>query len=178
MFFSKTLSYDTASSKDITAVTDARLPALAHASNVLLSILSVQVIVSLLLVSLGPPYMTILLHLLLPARYLSTNAPKLLVAWIWYIPVLAFNGVLEAFMASVSTSVDLSRQSWCVRTVPCSHLASHCGTYSQPVHIHCAIINADTRVGGWHYSLRFSSPRPPYSMPLGIRTRHWYMGTS
>lgn len=139
MFFSKTLSYDMASSKDITAARDARLSALAHASNVLLSILSVQVIVSLLLVSLGPPYMSIILHLLLPARYLSTNAPKLLVAWIWYIPVLALNGVLEAFMASVSTPADLTRQSWCVRTVPSFYLASHRRTGLHPIHIHCPI---------------------------------------
>jgi oligosaccharide translocation protein RFT1 len=60
-------------------------------------------------------YLPIFLHLLLPSQYLSTSAPNVLAAWIWYIPALAINGVLEAFLSSIATSEDLRRQSrWLV----------------------------------------------------------------
>lgn len=45
------------------------------------------------------------------SRYLNTSAPAILSAWIYYIPVLAVNGVLEAFVSSVASPKDLTKQS-------------------------------------------------------------------
>ena len=36
--------------------------------------------------------------------------------WVWYIPVLALNGGLEAFLSSVASPKDLNEQSRCVTT--------------------------------------------------------------
>ncbi|KAL5503877.1 RFT1 [Sanghuangporus vaninii] len=66
---------------------------------------------SLFLLTLAPPYLTMVLSVLLPPRYLTTSAPAVLSAWVWYIPVLAVNGILEAFVSSVASSNDLARQS-------------------------------------------------------------------
>jgi oligosaccharide translocation protein RFT1 len=66
---------------------------------------------SIILLVFGTAYTPIVLHLLLPQQYLSTSAPKVLSAWVWYIPVLAFNGGLEAFLSSVATPNDLNKQS-------------------------------------------------------------------
>jgi len=38
-----------------------------------------------------------------PPRYHATSAPKILSAYVYYIPTMAFNGVLEAFLASACT---------------------------------------------------------------------------
>lgn len=83
---------------------------LRQASEILLSLVSIQLACSVLVIVFATVYLPIFLHLLLPSQYLSTSAPKVLAAWIWYIPVLAINGVLEAFFSSIATSQDLRRQ--------------------------------------------------------------------
>ncbi|KAH9936072.1 Rft protein-domain-containing protein [Fomitopsis serialis] len=49
-------------------------------------------------------------HLLL-LLYLHTSAPTILRTYVYYIPMMAFNGVLEAFFASAASPSDLHRQS-------------------------------------------------------------------
>ncbi|KAF7294685.1 Oligosaccharide translocation protein RFT1 [Mycena indigotica] len=85
--------------------------ALKTASRALTTLTSLQTSFSLLLLVFGPAYLPIVLPVILPRQYLSTSAPRVLQAWIWYIPVLALNGGLEAFISSVSTPKDLNRQS-------------------------------------------------------------------
>ncbi|KAH0579724.1 hypothetical protein H2248_002564 [Termitomyces sp. 'cryptogamus'] len=85
--------------------------ALQQASTALTSLLSVQAAFSLFLVVFGTAYVPFLSHILLPRQYISTSAPQVLTAWVWYIPVLAFNGGLEAFLSSVATPQDLNKQS-------------------------------------------------------------------
>ena len=107
IYFSKVLSNP--SSKLATAVpNDGNLH---QAATALISLLSVQSSMSVVLLVFGTAYMPIALPILLPQQYLSTSAPKVLAAWVWYIPVLAFNGVLEAFMSSVASPRDLNNQS-------------------------------------------------------------------
>lgn len=86
---------------------------LRDAANALTSLVSVQLELSLFFLIFGTSYLPILLPILLPARYLTTSAPQILSAWVWYIPVLAVNGGLEGFVASVANSRDLNRQSRC-----------------------------------------------------------------
>ncbi len=82
------------------------------------TVLSIQTAAALLLLVFGPPYLPIALPLLLPQAYLATSAPRVLAAWIWYVPVLAVNGVLEAFLASVARPHELNSQSRCVLLLP------------------------------------------------------------
>ena len=59
----------------------------------------------------GPPYLPLATALVLPPRYLHTSAPRILHAFRFYLPAMAYNGVLEAFLASVCTPADLRAQS-------------------------------------------------------------------
>ncbi|KAG6824941.1 hypothetical protein H0H87_010709, partial [Tephrocybe sp. NHM501043] len=108
-FFSKVLG--NMSSKTGTKPSGNDNAALKQASKVLITLLSVQAAFSLILVVFGTAYIPIVLQILLPRQYLATSAPQVLSAWVWYIPVLAFNGGLEAFLSSVATPQDLNRQS-------------------------------------------------------------------
>ena len=82
-----------------------------QAVDILHALLAIQMTFSMILLVFGSTYLPILLPLLLPRQYLSTSAPSVLAAWIWYIPVLAVNGGLEAFHSSVATPKDLNAQS-------------------------------------------------------------------
>ncbi|KAF9783385.1 Rft-1-domain-containing protein [Thelephora terrestris] len=81
------------------------------ASKVLSSLLLLFAHLLLLLVTFGPPYLSIATTLLLPPRFQNTSAPSILRSYVFYIPMMAFNGVLEAFFASTSTPSELKHQS-------------------------------------------------------------------
>jgi oligosaccharide translocation protein RFT1 len=84
---------------------------LEQVAYVLLSLLAIQLSFTIILWVFGFGYMAIVLQLLLPPQYMYTSAPNVLSAWIWYIPLLAVNGGLEAFLSSVANSEDLNKQS-------------------------------------------------------------------
>lgn len=105
VFFSKTLSSDASAKKEGT-------DNIRTAGNVLSSLLLVFSHLLVLLVTFAPPYLPLALRLVLPSRYLDTSAPAILHTYIYYIPTMAFNGVLEAFFASTATSSHLRAQSW------------------------------------------------------------------
>lgn len=106
VFFSRTLSMSSSASSE-----KPKEDELSTASRTLVSLLSLQVSLSLFLVTFIPPYLPIALRVLLPPRYLDTSAPAVLGAWVYYIPFLAINGGLEAFVSSVAKPSDLARQS-------------------------------------------------------------------
>ncbi|KIY72123.1 Rft-1-domain-containing protein [Cylindrobasidium torrendii FP15055 ss-10] len=83
----------------------------AGALHHLTTFLSSQVPISLILPIFGPPFIPLAAQLLLPPQYLMTSAPEVLAAWMWYIPILALNGQLEAFMASTANEKAMNRQS-------------------------------------------------------------------
>jgi oligosaccharide translocation protein RFT1 len=89
---------------------------LRQAATALISLLSIQCSMSVVFLVFGMGYMPIALHIFLPRQYLSTSAPNVLSAWVWYIPVLACNGVLEAFLSSVASPRELNNQSRQVRS--------------------------------------------------------------
>jgi oligosaccharide translocation protein RFT1 len=85
--------------------------AIRDASHALISLVSVQLELALFFLVFGTTYLSVLLPIALPPRYMATSAPRILAAWVWYIPVLAVNGGLEGFVASVAGSQELNRQS-------------------------------------------------------------------
>ena len=95
---------------------EVKMRSVAQAATALRSLLSVQVSLSLIFITFGSTYLPIFLPLLLPQQYMATSAPRILAAWVWYIPVLALNGGLEAFLSSVASPKDLNEQSRCVPT--------------------------------------------------------------
>jgi oligosaccharide translocation protein RFT1 len=104
IFFSKSLSSSSWSSEK-------EKDALKTAVELLSTILLLFTYFLLLLVTFGPPYLSLATALVLPPRYLQTSAPSILRAYRFYLPVMACNGVLEAFFASVCTPADLQAQS-------------------------------------------------------------------
>ena len=109
LYFSKSLS-STSPKAAGKKGDDNRSPEQA-ASKILSSLLLLFTHLLLLLVTFGPPYLSIATVLLLPPRFQNTSAPSILRSYVFHIPAMAFNGVLEAFFASTSTPSELRHQS-------------------------------------------------------------------
>lgn len=87
------------------------LRSLQQATSYLRSLLHFYTLVSLLSVSLGPTVAPLLLRLIAGPRWTSTAAPAVLAAYCYYIPLLALNGILEAFVSAVASPSQLRQQS-------------------------------------------------------------------
>ncbi|KAJ7702201.1 Rft protein-domain-containing protein [Mycena rosella] len=132
--------------------------ALQTASNSLITLLSIQTSLSLILLVFGTAYLPIVLPVLLPRQYLSTSAPLVLNAWVWYIPVLALNGGLEAFISSASTPRDLNRQSWWMAAFSVIYIGAAIQLYGwqfgDTALVYANIINLSARIA---YAVHFVS---------------------
>ncbi|KAL2039746.1 hypothetical protein N7G274_007605 [Stereocaulon virgatum] len=81
--------------------------AVAHLTNTL----HFYSLLSLFAISLGPPLSPPLLRTLAGARWTVTEAPAVLAAYCYLIPLLAINGILEAFVSAVATPAQIRAQS-------------------------------------------------------------------
>lgn len=106
VFFSKILSILPSSEEE-----EKEKLAMKTAVQLLSTILLLFTHLLLLLVTFIPPYLSLATALVLPPRYLQTSAPSILRTYRFYIPAMAYNGILEAFFASVCTPSDLQAQS-------------------------------------------------------------------
>lgn len=91
-------------------------PGLTHANHhqaatVLHDILRIYGIVSLIAFAIGPSAAPLLLHLVAGSRWSDTGAGDVLGTYCYYIPLLAINGVSEAFVSATASTGDLRRQS-------------------------------------------------------------------
>lgn len=86
-------------------------PALDQASENLTSLLQVYALISLPLLALGPTAAPLVLSIIAGPKWTSSGAGDALAAYIYYIPLMAFNGLTEAFVASVATGAQVHRQS-------------------------------------------------------------------
>ena len=68
-------------------------------------------LLSILAITLGPTLSPLLLRLIAGTRWSNTEAPAVLSAYCYYIPLLAINGILEAFVSAVATPAQLRVQS-------------------------------------------------------------------
>ncbi|KDQ54484.1 hypothetical protein JAAARDRAFT_135495 [Jaapia argillacea MUCL 33604] len=130
LFFSKTLAHSSIPTDSPHSSRVPNTPPLLQACKTLTNLLTIQIGLSAFLITFGSTYVEIALHILLPPRYLSTSAPRVLSAWIWYLPVLAINGGLEAFVSSVASTSDLNRQSWWMTLFSALYVASALLLYS------------------------------------------------
>lgn len=85
--------------------------ALTTASTTLTRLLRIYTLLTLPLVALGPPAAPLLLTLVAGSHWTAAGAGAALAAYIYYIPLLALNGLLEAFVASVASERDVVAQS-------------------------------------------------------------------
>lgn len=85
--------------------------ALTTASTTLTRLLRIYTLLTLPLLALGPPAAPLLLTLVAGSHWTAAGAGAALAAYIYYIPLLALNGLLEAFVASVASERDVVAQS-------------------------------------------------------------------
>ncbi|KAI1765181.1 Rft-1-domain-containing protein [Hypoxylon sp. FL1150] len=105
-YFSKLLSSSSSSTRglpDRAAVSKARSD--------LQALLKFYVLLSIVVVTLGPYGAPLLVQIVAGARWSASGAGAVLARYCLYIPLLALNGVAEAFVSSVATESEVHRQS-------------------------------------------------------------------
>jgi oligosaccharide translocation protein RFT1 len=80
-------------------------------SSSLHNLLRFYVLLSISVVSVGPTIAPLLLNVVAGSRWASSGAGDVLAKYCYYIPLLAVNGVTEAFISSIATESELNRQS-------------------------------------------------------------------
>lgn len=85
--------------------------ALAKARTDLVSILHAYLLLSLLILTLGPFGAPLLVQLIAGPAWAASGAGLVLAQYCLYLPLLALNGIAEAFVSSVATRADVHRQS-------------------------------------------------------------------
>jgi oligosaccharide translocation protein RFT1 len=84
---------------------------IVEAQALLQNILKLYGIITLIACSIGPTLAPILLRIVAGSRWADTGASAVLVVYCYYIPLLAINGVTEAFVAAVASNAALHTQS-------------------------------------------------------------------
>lgn len=75
------------------------------------ALLRFYVLLSILVVSIGPHAAPLLVQVVAGSRWSASGAGGVLARYCLYIPLLAINGVAEAFVSSVATEAQVHRQS-------------------------------------------------------------------
>ena len=81
------------------------------ARNNLQSLLRAYVLLSVCVLAVGPTIAPLLLKIVAGSRWTSSGAGHVLATYCYYIPLLAINGLTEAFVSSVATEKEVNRQS-------------------------------------------------------------------
>jgi oligosaccharide translocation protein RFT1 len=81
------------------------------AQKILYDILRLYLLLAIVACAVGPAAAPLLLQLVAGARWQAAGAGAALAAYCYYVPLLALNGVAEAFVAAVATPAQLHRQS-------------------------------------------------------------------
>jgi oligosaccharide translocation protein RFT1 len=109
-YFSRLLSESTPPSADKDKRKSTQ-DATNRASQDLYKVLKLYIILSAIIVSIGPVAAPSLLTLVAGKRWSLEGAGTVLAVYCYYVPFLAVNGVAEAFVASVATEKQVHRQS-------------------------------------------------------------------
>ncbi|KAH8820988.1 Rft protein-domain-containing protein [Xylogone sp. PMI_703] len=83
----------------------------SKASKSLHSLLRAYVLLSICILSVGPALAPFLLQMVAGSRWTTSGAGEVLSTYCYYIPLLAINGVTEAFVSSVATQAEVNYQS-------------------------------------------------------------------
>ena len=85
--------------------------AVAQARVLLADILKLYSLISVVAISVGPRAAPLLLRVVAGSRWADGDAGRVLATYCYYIPLLAVNGVTEAFVAAVASTKELHAQS-------------------------------------------------------------------
>lgn len=84
---------------------------ISSAKDDLHKLLRIYTLMSISAMTVGPTMAPLLLKFVVGSRWASSGAGDVLSKYCYYIPLLAYNGVLEAFVSVVATEAQLNRQS-------------------------------------------------------------------
>ncbi len=84
---------------------------LQSARKILGDLLKLYLLLGVVASTLGPSNAPLLLRIVAGERWTASGAGEVLATYCYYIPLLALNGVTEAFVAAVATPAELNRQS-------------------------------------------------------------------
>ncbi|KAL8831771.1 MAG: hypothetical protein Q9170_005161 [Blastenia crenularia] len=88
---------------------------LKQATTYLRNLLHFYSLLSVVIATIGPSFSPLLLRFIAGSRWSDSDAPSVLAAYCYYIPLLAINGILEAFVSAAATPAQLRVQSaWMV----------------------------------------------------------------
>ena len=82
-----------------------------QAKDILQLVLKFYSLLSVAAAALGPTIAPLLLQIVAGSKWVETGAGEVLATYCYYIPLLAINGVTEAFVAAVASNAELSAQS-------------------------------------------------------------------
>jgi len=105
------LCSDSIAQEDKKADGAAQLTSYKQAATVLHDLLRIYSIVSLIAFAIGPTAAPLLLRLVAGDRWAETGAGEVLGTYCYYIPLLAINGVSEAFVSATASTKELRGQS-------------------------------------------------------------------
>jgi oligosaccharide translocation protein RFT1 len=103
-YFSRLLS-------DVKPKSEKSAPVIKEANKNLQTLFRLYILLSAAIVGVGPYAAPILLSLVAGRRWAGSDAGQVLATYCYYIPLLALNGIAEAFVASVASETDVHRQS-------------------------------------------------------------------
>ncbi|KXH27322.1 hypothetical protein CSIM01_02606 [Colletotrichum simmondsii] len=109
-YFSRLLSSHDTKTTSSPATKDT-IAATTTASQHLHTLLKFYILLSSIIVSIGPVAAPPLLSLVAGQRWASEGAGDVLAVYCYYLPLLALNGVSESFVASVASEAQVHRQS-------------------------------------------------------------------
>ena len=119
--FGRLLSSSTSSAKSDDEKTNSNSrpkssrPNVISAHTYLLTLLHLYALLSLVIATIGPTLAPLLLRYIAGPVWTQTSAGAVLSLYCYYIPLLAINGILEAFVSAVATPAQLHKQSvWMV----------------------------------------------------------------
>lgn len=113
--------------------------------------LSPIISLSILFTTFASLYFPIFIPVLLPPRYMATSAPQILYAYIFYMPILALNGVMEAYWSSVADRKEVVRQSGYLVLFSAVYIATALAMYDRAgmgdvAFVYANIINLGARI--------------------------------
>ncbi|KAI0506024.1 Rft-1-domain-containing protein [Xylaria bambusicola] len=122
------------------------------ARNDLQALLKFYVLLSIIVVSIGPYAAPLLVQIVAGPRWSGSGAGAVLARYCLYIPLLAVNGVAEAFVSSIATKSEVHRQSLWMGAFSCIfaiagfvslrifHLGAVGLVYANAINMTCRII--------------------------------------
>ncbi|KAI5830939.1 Rft-1-domain-containing protein [Schizophyllum commune Tattone D] len=130
-----------------------------RARRTLLDVLAVQLGLSLIFLTFAVPYLPVLLPFVLTPKWMATSAPRILQAWMWYVPVLAVNGSMEAYVSSLSSESALGTWSRYLTLAspifPVTALGLYRAGFGDEALVYANIANLAARIA---YCVRFAFP--------------------